>query len=145
MVDSAADDNTAQYRYVEDNDALDTVVDGTLACLAPARPDHGSDQARVLSDETHERAYLAWEAARRAIHDQWMIATDPANLVPAVPRTMREAAALLREHPLPDLTQAEAVAIRRELGLQPAPAPEPLPVITEDDIHLVCRLALTPE
>lgn len=31
------------------------------------------------------------------------------------------------------------------LGLSPQPAPEPLPLITEDDIHLVCWLALLPE
>jgi hypothetical protein len=30
----------------------------------------------------------------------------------------------------------------RELGLAPSPAPEPLPLITQDEIHLVCWLAI---
>ena len=34
--------------------------------------------------------------------------------------------------------------IIRELGLQPYEAPEPLPEITDDDLHLVCWLALVP-
>ena len=33
----------------------------------------------------------------------------------------------------------------QEQGLHPSPAPEPLPEITEDDVHLVCWLAITPE
>jgi len=41
--------------------------------------------------------------------------------------------------------QAEHVLrIIRELGLQPYEAPEPLPEITDDDLHLVCWLALVP-
>ncbi len=45
-----------------------------------------------------------------------------------------------------DVERAAAVlTLVRELGLRPAPAPEPLPVIAEDDIHLVCWLALVAE
>jgi hypothetical protein len=44
-----------------------------------------------------------------------------------------------------ELERASGVlALVRELGLRPAPAPEPLPVITEDDIHLVCWVAVSP-
>ena len=32
----------------------------------------------------------------------------------------------------------------RELGLEPSPPPELLPRITEEDVHLVCWLAITP-
>jgi len=32
-----------------------------------------------------------------------------------------------------------------ELGLRPAPAPEPLPVITVEAIHLLTWIALVPE
>jgi hypothetical protein len=32
----------------------------------------------------------------------------------------------------------------RDLGLRPAPVPEPLPVIEPADIHLVCWMALQP-
>ena len=39
--------------------------------------------------------------------------------------------------------QAEHVLrVIRELGLQPYEAPEPLPEITDDDVHLICWLAL---
>ncbi len=41
---------------------------------------------------------------------------------------------------------AEAVArVAREQGLQPSPSPEPLPVITEEDVHLVCWQAIVGE
>ena len=40
--------------------------------------------------------------------------------------------------------QAEAIlGVIEELGLQPYAAPEPLPEITEDDVYLVCWLALS--
>jgi hypothetical protein len=39
----------------------------------------------------------------------------------------------------------QVVQVVRELGLQPSPAPEPLPEITDEDVHLVCWLAITPE
>lgn len=35
-------------------------------------------------------------------------------------------------------------AYAKDLGLQPSPPPEPLPEITEDDVHLVCWLAIVP-
>jgi hypothetical protein len=41
--------------------------------------------------------------------------------------------------------QAGAIAAKvEELGLEPSPAPEPLPPITADDVHLVCWLAIVP-
>jgi hypothetical protein len=40
---------------------------------------------------------------------------------------------------------AQVVEAARSLGLQPPPAPEPLPPITEADVHLVCWLAVVPE
>ncbi|MBI4306672.1 MAG: hypothetical protein HY678_10180, partial [Chloroflexi bacterium] len=40
--------------------------------------------------------------------------------------------------------QAAAVAKTvNDLGLEPAPAPKPLPVITADDIHLICWMAIS--
>jgi hypothetical protein len=35
-------------------------------------------------------------------------------------------------------------AYARDLGLEPSPPPEPLPEITEEDVHLVCWLAIVP-
>jgi superfamily II DNA or RNA helicase len=43
------------------------------------------------------------------------------------------------------IEQATAVAEKvEELGLEPSPAPEPLPAITQDDVHLVCWIAIDP-
>jgi hypothetical protein len=38
----------------------------------------------------------------------------------------------------------EVARLVRELGLEPAPPPEPLPEIGSDDVHLVCWLASQP-
>ncbi len=41
--------------------------------------------------------------------------------------------------------QAQAIAAAVEqLGLEPSPAPDPLPPITEEDVHLVCWVAIVP-
>ncbi len=41
--------------------------------------------------------------------------------------------------------QVRAIATyARDLGLEPSPPPEPLPEITDDDVHLVCWLAIVP-
>lgn len=166
------------YRYIEYGGDEPEIVSDTLSCLAHAHA--SADTERVLDDETHRRAYDAWARARQHIVDEWMLATDPANLQPAVPKTMRDAAQLLREHPPAGLSQseidylidaveapygnriqksirdamrssedrraaAEAVAqVVREQGLQPAPPPEPLPVISADDVHLVCWQSIIP-
>jgi len=134
----------------------------------------------VLDEATHHRAYDAWALARANIFEEWQKATDPVNLQPKVPKTMRDAAALLKKHPPTDIVQTEvdrlieaieapygtriqkmireamrssddparqsvAVAeLAKELGLEPAPPPDPLPVIEIDDVHLVCWLAITP-
>jgi hypothetical protein len=54
-------------------------------------------------------------------------------------RTIR-AAIGAAEEPADQVRNVAAVV--RELGLAPSPAPEPLPLITEDDIHLVCWLGI---
>jgi hypothetical protein len=169
-----------QFRYVNMADvSAPKVTSDTLACLAEATCD--ADTVRVLDEATHKHAYTAWSVARTHIFEQWQLATDPRNLQPTIPRTMREAAAILRDHPplgfeqetvnrlvdsvegaYPEriqkmvreairahaepVDQATAIArVVQDLGLEPSPAPEPLPVIAESDIHLVCWLAIVPE
>ena len=168
-----ADREQPIFRWVE---TTGEIVSDTLTCLAHAACD--SDTTRVLSEEAHRGAYDAWEAARRDIFESWQHATDPANLQPRIPKPMRDAAALLRANPPPEVElteldricdaveapygkrierlireaiqaaenpaeQARAVVAKvRELGLQPAPAPEPLPVIELEDVHLICWLAV---
>jgi hypothetical protein len=165
-----------QFRFVP-ADAMHEVVGDTLSSLAYAHAT--ADTPRVLSEEMHALAYDAWAAAQRDILDRWMAATDPANLQPQVPKAMRDAADILRNHTPADLPieqldeilnaieapygerilkkvreamassekpqeQATAiVAVIRDLGLEPAASPQPLPVIDESDIHLICWMAIT--
>lgn len=70
------------YRHVELGGGEPSVVSDTLACLSNAHAT--ADTNRVLTDETHRQAYDAWEIARRDILEQWILATDPANLQPTV-------------------------------------------------------------
>jgi hypothetical protein len=175
-----ADHPSPQYRYVAYEQGEEPEVIGdTLTCLFQAEASAETD--RVLDEDTHLRAYDAWALARNDIFVEWQKATDPRELQPKVPKTMRDAASLLRNHPPADVPQKELedlidaveapfgariekmirdalksetdpakqavalVAKVRELGLQPVPAPKPLPVIEPDDIHLVCWLAIVPE
>jgi hypothetical protein len=168
------------YRYVGMVDpAHPEIVADTLTCLAHADADDST--VRVLPEDTHRLAYDAWAAARTHILEEWTESTDPAHLHFKVPKTMRDAYEIVKDHPPVGMEQSEvrrlqsvlqapwgnriqrmirdamadapdpqaaSDAIRRivaEQGLQPASAPRPLPVITADDIHLVCWQAIVPE
>ncbi|MEX0755625.1 MAG: helicase-related protein [Actinomycetota bacterium] len=164
-----------QFRWVAADD-VSVVVGDTLSCLSAAHAT--ADTPRSLSEGAHARAYDAWASAKADILDRWLTASDPANLQPKVPKTMRDAADLLRTDPPPSVTVPElddilnaieapygerilkvvreamttegtgperalaVVSAVRELGLEPAHAPEPLPVIDGSDVHLVCWIAI---
>ena len=101
-----ADHESAQFRYVVYENAEEPEVSAdTLTCLfqAEATP----ETERVLDEATHNRAYDAWALARDHIFEEWQKATDPVNLQPKVPKTMRDAAALLKKHPPTDIVQTE--------------------------------------
>jgi hypothetical protein len=61
--------------------------------------------ARVLNAEMREAAYSAWRGARNDIFEEWMLATDPANLQPRVRPLLRRAAELVRKFPPKDMEQ----------------------------------------
>ena len=90
-----------QYRWVPlttggtDIDA-ESMVDDTLSCLGKAVCD--PETRRVLPESLADLAYDAWEAARKDIYERWLEATDPANMAPAIPKPMRDAADLLTSH-----------------------------------------------
>ncbi|MFX1759394.1 SNF2-related protein [Rhodococcus sp. As11] len=75
------------------------VVDDTLACLAHADPGDPATE-RVLSDEMYEAAFDAWAVAREHIVAAWNHLADPANSRPQIPRSLRTAAQLVRDHGL---------------------------------------------
>jgi hypothetical protein len=167
------------YRYVAMGSDGPEVVADTLACLAHAHATFDTD--RELDEETHRLAYDAWALAREDIHRQWTAATDPRNLQPAIPKTMRDAEELVRDNPPAGMVPEElnrvlntllnpfgsriqrsikeamrssenpreaaeaVVRLVQEEGLQPSPPPEPLPVISAEDVHLVCWMGIARE
>ena len=96
------------FRFVETSDeANGAVVDETLASLYKARPPAGFNSPRLMDDASIQGAFAAWDTARDHIVDQWNFMSDKANLEPKVPPRLRRAADILREHPPPELNQAE--------------------------------------
>ena len=53
------------------------------------------------------RAYAAWEVARADIYNEWMFATDPANLQPKLRPALKAAANQLRQYPPPGVSHDE--------------------------------------
>ncbi|MEU5148457.1 helicase-related protein [Streptomyces yangpuensis] len=87
------------------------IIDDTLACLNHADP-QADDTPTVLSDQMYSAAFDAWDAAQQHIHDKWMLQTDPANIAPQVPRVMRDAVALVRQHGAPLGDEQDRLAAR---------------------------------
>lgn len=166
---------TEELTVTHDEQGHTVVIDDTLACLAAADPGDPATPAE-LSDAMYQAAFTAWTHAKRHIYDAWTYNTDPAHLQPSIPKVMRDAADLVRQHgahlgerqdELVERLQApysprilravrEGLAqpgtprqrvdhladLADRLGLVRQPAPEPLPPITEDDVRLVCWIAI---
>ena len=77
----------------------------TLTCLGILSCTEHTE--RTLPERFAERAFGAWERARRDIHDEWMRATDPATLQPAIRPLFRAAAAHVRMCPASGLSVEE--------------------------------------
>jgi hypothetical protein len=69
---------------------------GILSCEATTE--------RALADDFAEGAFEAWSRARRDIYEEWVAATDPANLQPEVRPLFKAAAAHVRMHGAEGLT-----------------------------------------
>ncbi|RAY12987.1 helicase [Actinomadura craniellae] len=168
---------TDEYAITHDEENQPIVVDDTLACLAAGDPGP-NDPPPLLNEAIHQAAYDGWACARQHIAAAWMHNADPANLTPQIPKAMRDAAELVRQHGAHLGADQDALIERLEapysprivrtirnvltepsafhstvnhlaeladrLGLTPQPSPEPLPAITEDDVHLVCWMAILP-
>lgn len=77
----------------------------TLTCLGILACEE--DTERVLPDDVVEGAFDAWERARLDIYEEWMQATDPANLQPEVRPLFRAAADHVRMHPAEGMSLEE--------------------------------------
>jgi hypothetical protein len=160
-------------KFVPWNDGK--IINDTLSCLRLIAC--CEDTPRDLPADFEGGAYGAWMKARKEIFDEWMFATDPANLQPRVRPALRAAANHIRKFPPPGMVQekvdelvesveapwgaryekqireamesaagaAASTAIAEtvhRLGLEPFKAPEPLPPIEEQDVRLICWMAV---
>ncbi len=100
---------------------VQAVVDETLICLDRAHPPEGFKTPRVLTEQTATGVFAAWETAQADVVEKWNLLADKANLEPKLPREQERAAAILRSHAPPDLTQEE---VDRALDTVCAPYPE---------------------
>ncbi len=81
------------------------IVRRTLSCLR--RVTCEADTPRHLPESLRDAAYEAWMRARQDIYDEWMFATDPANLQPRIRPFFRKAADHLRKYPPAGIRQEE--------------------------------------
>ena len=107
------------WRPVAGRDGRPLVIDDTLSALVAADPGE-PPTGRTLSEEAYDRAFDAWEAARAHVYKEWMFLTDPKNLKPDVPKALREAAELVREHG-EALTPADRDDLLKRLNTRPGP------------------------
>lgn len=68
----------------------------TLTCLGMLSCEETTE--RTLPEAFAEGAFAAWERARRDIYEEWLEATDPANLQPEVRPLFKAAADHVRMH-----------------------------------------------
>jgi hypothetical protein len=132
------DDDTYGTAFDAWRHALDSIVAGWNYSADPANltpPVPAAMQRAVELVRTHKPSTMTVEDADRLV--EALEAPYPERIV----RTIRVALAA-------DGTDVERIEILAntvaELGLEPSPPPEPLPEITEDDVHLVCWLAIVP-
>jgi hypothetical protein len=132
------DDDTYRTAFDAWRHALNSIVAGWNYAADPANltsPVPAAMQRAVELVRAHKPSAMTVEEADRLV--EALEAPYPERIV----RTIRSALAA-------EGTGAERVEILArtvdELGLEPSPPPEPLPEITEDDVHLVCWIAIVP-
>ena len=85
------------WRPLRDGKGDPIVERDTLQALIAADPVR-EDTGRELSSTAYDRAFDAWDIARRDVWEEWMRLVDPANLQPDLPKAFRDAAELLHRH-----------------------------------------------
>jgi hypothetical protein len=131
------------------DDLLETAYDAwTLAMRDVVEQWNAASDPLALAPEVPKVMREAAELVRRTPPAGWTREQADGlvdRLEDAYPeRIQREIRDAMRSSEDP-VEQATAIAVRvDELGLEPSPPPEPLPVIDEDDVHLVCWLAIDP-
>ena len=85
------------WRPLRDGKGDPIVERDTLQALIAADPVR-EDTGRKLSSTAYDRAFDAWDIARRDVWEEWMRLVDPANLQPDLPKAFRDAAEMLHRH-----------------------------------------------
>lgn len=114
----AGDHSEPLFRTVDAEDARFSVSDNLLGALLTARTQPGEPGG--MDEATLLLAYDAWDAARKDIHQQWSMATDPRQVQPEIPKAFRDARALLT-HSAPPMFSAERVDAAYEALGEPYP------------------------
>lgn len=118
------------FRLVEVDDEWEVLLDGagkprlsadTLRSLMAADPGTPAT-LRAMPDAAAAGAFAAWEAAQRDVHHAWSEGTDPASLMPDVPKAFRDAAALVSR--AGHLSIEDRGSLRARLNVRPAPRVE---------------------
>ena len=91
-----------------------------LACLTLAQP-FPTNIARNVPETLLSGIFDAWAHAKADIYSEWEHATDPVNLLPSVPRAMRDAEALVRTNPGDQLTGEQVADLSSRLLANYAP------------------------
>ncbi len=150
------------------------IVGDTLACLSHAHADAGTrrvldEQTHRLAYSAwavaRRNIFEEWMRATdprelqpevpRAMRDAANLLTthtpagtgraDADRLVAALAAPYQAVFRAILRTDAPEQRKADRIAAEAQrLGLEPSPPPEPLPVIADDDIHLVCWQAVVP-
>lgn len=109
--------------------AVPEVVDDTLTCLVAADPG-GPETARHLPEDAYQGAFVAWEIARDDALAHWLDLTDSNNLMPEVPKALRDASELVYLHGQTALNPEEQRDLLSRLNSSP-------PVRVQRDVRAV--------
>ena len=132
------DDDTYHHAFDAWRPALDSIVHTWNEAADPANliaPVPLAMQRAAALVRDHKPAAMMIEEADRLV--ETLEAPYPERVV----RTIRVALGA----PVTNVEKVELLAQTvKDLGLEPSPPPEPLPEISEEDVHLVCWLAIVP-
>jgi hypothetical protein len=92
----AADPTTWAPKWTEDGEPW--IDSDTLTCLIAADPGEYAPDDQVVADEALTQVFEAWKVAHDDVYNTWTALTDPANIQPAIEKSLRDAIELVSQH-----------------------------------------------
>jgi transglutaminase-like putative cysteine protease len=92
----AADPVTWAPKWTEDGEPW--IDSDTLTCLIAADPGEHAPDDQVIADEALTQVFEAWKVAHDDVYNTWTALTDPANIQPAIEKSLRDAIELVSQH-----------------------------------------------